>query len=64
MKRIKVWIATLSLLLAFTTMVMMPTRALADPNPDPQNASQPAPSGQSQTITWAMILALIAAGLI
>ena len=41
MKKIKVWIATISLLLVLTTMVL-PTHALADP-PDPQGPAQPAP---------------------
>lgn len=41
MKKIKVWIATLSLLLVLTTMVL-PTQALADP-PLPQGGTQPAP---------------------
>ena len=39
MKKLKVWIATASLLLALTTIVL-PTLALADP---PQGGTQPAP---------------------
>ena len=42
MKKVKVWIATLSLLLVLTTMVL-PTQAFADPPDPPQGTTQPAP---------------------
>ena len=55
MKKLKVWIATLSLLLVFTTLVL-PTQALADPqgqtNPTPPPPPPPPPD-------WATILWLI-----
>ena len=43
MKKVKVWIATLSLLLVLTTMAL-PTQVLADPPDPPQGTTQPAPS--------------------
>ena len=62
MRKIKVWIATLSLLLVLSMMVL-PSQALADP-PDPQGAAQPAPPPPPPPppiyiIIWGVIMGLI-----
>ena len=61
MKKVKVWIATLSLLLVMTTLVL-PTQVMADPqgttNPAPAPPA-PAPVPVPPPIDWALILALL-----
>jgi hypothetical protein len=53
MKRIKVWIATLSLVLVLTTMVL-PDQALANVLV-PQGATQPAPSPPPPPPLWVIV---------
>ena len=58
MKKIKVWLATLGLLLVFSTMVL-PIQALADP---PQNGTQTTPPpAPGPTLTPEQIAAIVRA---
>jgi hypothetical protein len=56
MKKVKVWIATLSLLLVLTTMIA-PTHAWADGDPQPPvSAPQPPPPPPPDEMPWWLIL--------
>jgi len=57
MRKIQVWIATVSLLLVLSMMVL-PSQALADP-PDPQGTTQPAPHPPPPPPIYIIILGVI-----